>query len=83
MDAEIPIVIVNSLNEIIQESAALAAVKVIRQQVKELSWGIQCDWQASNRLRSLVVDLQDKLDVVSPQGTSSGNLDTRDSSPQA
>ena len=30
-----------------------------------------------------MVDLQDKLDAVSPQGTSSVSLDPRDCSPQA
>ena len=42
-DAEIPMEIVNSLNEIIQESAPSFAVKIIRQQVEELSRGIQYD----------------------------------------
>ena len=42
-------------------------VEIMRQQVEELSQGIQCDRQASDNLRGLVVDLQDKLDSVSPQ----------------
>ena len=37
MDAEIPMEIVNSLNEIIQTSAPSVAVKIMRQQVEELS----------------------------------------------
>ena len=82
MDAEIPLEIMNSLNEVIQESEPLVAVKVMRQQDEELFQGIQMAGQASNCLRSLVVGLQDKLDDVSPLGTRSGNLDPRDSSPQ-
>ena len=37
MDAEIPMEIVNSLNEIIQTSAPSVAVKIMQQQVEELS----------------------------------------------
>ena len=47
MDSENPMEIVNSLNEIIQESAPSVAVEKMRQQVQELSWGIQCDREAS------------------------------------
>ena len=37
MDIEIHMEIVNSLNEIMQKSAFLIAVKIMRQQVEELS----------------------------------------------
>ena len=37
MDTEIPMEIVNSLNEIIQESAPSVAVEIMRQQVNKLS----------------------------------------------
>ena len=37
MDTGIPIEIVNSLNEIIQESAPSVAIEIMRQQVEELS----------------------------------------------
>ena len=37
MDTEIPMEIVNSLNEIIQESATSVVIKIMRQQVKKLS----------------------------------------------
>ena len=43
MDAGIPLEIVNSLNEIIQESAPSVAVEIMRQQVQELSREIQND----------------------------------------
>ena len=37
MDTGVPMEIVNSLNEIIQEGAPLIAVEVMQQQVQELS----------------------------------------------
>ena len=43
MDTKIPMEIVNSLTEIIQESAPLVAVEIMCQQVEELSRGIQCN----------------------------------------
>ena len=82
MDSENPMEIVNSLNEIIQESAPSVAVEIMRQQVEELSRGIQCDREASETLRGMAVDLQDKLDSASPQGTNFLNIDARDCSPQ-
>ena len=82
MDTKIPMEIVNSLNEIIQESAPSVAIEIMIQQVKELSQGIQCDPQVSNHLRNLVIDLQDKLDVVPSEGTSSVILGPRYCSPQ-
>ena len=82
MDTKIPMEIVNSLTEIIQKSAPSVAKEIMRQQVEELSRGIQCNQQASNNLRSLVIDLQDKLDVIPPQSTSSVSWDPRDCSPQ-
>ena len=62
MDTGIPMEVVNSLNEIIQEGAPSVAIKVMQQQVQELSGGIQNDWQAMDELRDLVVDLQEKFD---------------------
>ena len=43
MDTGIPMEVVNSLNEIIQEGAPSVAIKVMQQQVQELSGGIQND----------------------------------------
>ena len=43
MDTKIPMEIVNSLTAIIQEIAPSVAVEIMRQQVEELSRGIQCD----------------------------------------
>ena len=81
MDTGIPMKIVNSLNEIIQEGASPIGVEVM-QQVQELSQGIQNDGQATHQLRDLVVDLQEKFDSVSPQGINSSNIAQRDFSPQ-
>ena len=72
----------NSSNEIIQEGALSVAIKVIQQQVQELSREIGNDQQATDQLRDLVVDLQDKLDSVTPQGINSSNITPRDFSSQ-
>ena len=81
MDTGVPMGIVNSLNEIIQEGAPSAVVKVMKQQVRELSGGVQNDRQATDDLRGLVVGLQDKFDSASLQGMSS-ILSQGDLSPQ-
>ena len=81
MDAEIPMEIVNSLKEIIQDSAPSVAIKKMQQQVKEISWGIQCDREVFETLRVMVADLQDKLDSASLQGINFLNIDPRDCSP--
>ena len=47
MNAEIPMEMVNSLNEVIQDSAPSVTVEIICQQVDELYRGIQDDRQAS------------------------------------
>ena len=70
MHTEIPMDIVNSLNEIIQESAPSAAVEIMRQQVRELSQVIQNDQFVTNSLRGLVVDLQEKLMLLLPRDCS-------------
>ena len=82
MDSGILMEIVNSLNEIIQVGAPSVAIKIMQQQVQELSQGIQNDRQATNDLRGLVVDLQNKLDSVSHQSTNSFNIISRDFPPQ-
>ena len=43
MDTKVPMEIVNSFNEKIQEGAPSVASKVMQQQVQELSQGIQND----------------------------------------
>ena len=79
INTEIPMEMVNSLNKIIQDSALSAVVKVMRQQVRELSQVIQNDQFVTDSLRGLVVDLQEKFNAATPQGvltltSSSGNL---------
>ena len=61
MNTEIPMEILNSFNEIIQEGAPLAVVKVMRQQVRELSQVIQNDHLYTDTLRGLDVDLLEKI----------------------
>ena len=70
------------MNEIDQEGAPSVAVEVLQQQVQELSRGIQNDRQATDQLRDLVADLQEKFDTISPQGINSSNIIPRDFSPQ-
>ena len=67
--------IVNILNEVIQDNASAVSVENMRQQVEELSWGVQY-----NNLRSLVIDLQDKLEEMPPKNIHSRILDSRDCS---
>ena len=82
MNTEIPMEILNSLNEIIQETAPSAVVEMMRQQVRELSQVIQNDRFVTDSLRGLVVDLQEKLDGATPQGVLSLTFSSGDPSPQ-
>ena len=82
MNTEIPVEILHSLNEIIQKSASLAVVKVMRQQVRELSQMIQNDKFITNSLRVLVMYLQEKFDTATPQGVIFSTLPSGDPSPQ-
>ena len=82
MNAEIPMEMVNSLKEVIQDSAPSVTVEIMCQQVDELYRGIQDDRQASYNLRSLVIDLQEKLDVMPSQTTGSIIFSPKDCSPQ-
>ena len=82
MNTEIPMEIVNSLDEIIQEGAPLDVVEMMRQQVREVSQVIQNDRLSTNTLRGLFVDLQEKFDAASPQGMCSSTLSPGDLSPQ-
>ena len=67
INTELPMEIVNSLNKIIQESAPSAVLKVMRQQLRELSQVIQNDRFVTDNLRGLVVDLRKKFDTATPQ----------------
>ena len=62
INTKIPMEIVNSLNEIIQESWSSAVVEVLRQQV------VQNDWFVTDNLRGFVMDLHDKFDGATPLG---------------
>ena len=61
MNTKVPMEIVNSFLEIIQEIAPSAVIEVMRQQVRELSQVVQNDRFVTNSLRGLVVDLQEKF----------------------
>ena len=82
MNTGIPMDMVNSLNEIIQEGEPSVVVKVMRQQVRELSQVIQNVRFVTDNLRGLVVDLQEKFNAATPQGMRSSTLSLGDPSPQ-
>ena len=52
MNAKVPLDVVNSLNDIIMDSAPSTIIEVIRQQVKELSQVVRTDRFATNGLRN-------------------------------
>ena len=56
MNTKVPMEIVNSFLEIIQEIAPSAVIEVMRQQVRELSQVFQNDRLVTDSLRGLVVD---------------------------
>ena len=64
MNTEVPMDIVNSLNDIIMEGAQSTLIEVIRQQVKELSQVVQTDWFATDSLRDRMIDLQERFDAT-------------------
>ena len=66
MDTGIPMEIVNSLNEIIQEDAPSTAIKVMQQQVQELSQVIRNDQQTTDELRDLVCGLAGEIAFCFP-----------------
>ena len=66
MNTKIPLEIVNSLNEILQESAPEAVIEVMRQQVGELSQVVQNDWFVTDNLRGLVMICKRNLMLLLP-----------------
>ena len=82
MTTEIPMEIVNSLNEVIQDNSPTATMESVSQQVEELAQGVQFDCQAADHVRSVVMDLQEKLDTTNSVNFNSRTPEVRDSSPQ-
>ena len=82
MNTKVPMEIVNSFLEIIQEIAPSAVIEVMRQQVRELSQVVQNDRFVTNSLRGLVVDLLEKFNASTPQGVLSPSSSSSNLSPQ-
>ena len=70
MNTDIPMVIVNSLNEVIQDNSPSATVEIVCQQVEELAQGVLFNRQAADHMSSVVMEIQEKLNVTTPMNTS-------------
>ena len=70
---EIPADIVNSLQELIQDTSAASSVEDLRLQVEEISQEVLDERSRTNLLRSMVLNLQDKLEEL-PRQTSASSL---------
>ena len=64
MNIKVPVEIVNSLNDIIMEGAPSTIIEVIRQRVEELSQLVQTDRFATDSLRDVMIDLQERFDAT-------------------
>ena len=64
MNTEVPMEIVNSLNDITMEGAPSTIIEVIRQQVEKLSQVIHTDRFATDSLRDVMIDLQERIDAT-------------------
>ena len=52
------------MNDIIMEGAPSAIIEMIRQQVRELSQVVRTDWFATDGLRNVMIDLQERFDAA-------------------
>ena len=82
MITEIPMEIVNSLNEVIQDHSPAATMESVCQQVEELAEGVLLDRRAADHVRSVVINLQEKLDITNFMNFNSKTPEVRDCSPQ-
>ena len=64
MNAEVPLDVVNSLNDIIMEDAPSIIIEVISQQFEELSEEVRTDRFATDCLRNVIIDLQERFDAT-------------------
>ena len=72
MNVEVPLNIVNSLNDIIMEGAPSTIIEVIRQKIEELSQVVRTDQFAIDGLRNVMIDLQGRfIATLQPTGGSS------------
>ena len=70
---DIPVEVINSLQELIQDTSAASSVKDLRLQVEEISLEVHDERSRTNLLRSMVFNLQDKLEEF-PKPSSSSSL---------
>ena len=82
VNTEVPSDIVNSLNDVIMEGAPSTIIEVIRQQVKELSQVVRTDRFATDGLRNVMIDLQERFDATLQCSGGSSVLPSGDPSPQ-
>ena len=74
----IPVDIVSSLQEIIKDNSAASSVESMRAQVEEMSRDVIHDRSITSNLRSMVLDLQEKLDEVPMINISPSLMDSRE-----
>ena len=75
MTTEIPMEIVNSPNELIQDSSPVATIESVHQSGKELKEGVLLDCQAADHVRSVKMDLQEKVDITKFMNSTPNNLE--------
>ena len=68
----------SSLQEIIQDNSAASSVENMRLQVEEMSRDVIHDRSITNNLRSMVLDLQEKLDEVPMRNSTSCPMGSRE-----
>ena len=83
VNVEVPSAIVNSLNDIIMEGALSTIIEVIRQQVLELSQVVRTDWFATDGLRNVMIDLNERFDATLQRSGGSLLLPSGDSPHQS
>ena len=78
LNEEIPVDIVSSLQEIIQDISAASSVESMRAQVEEMSRDMIHDRSITSNLQSIGLDLQEKLDEVPMRNFSSSLMGSRE-----
>ena len=61
MTAEIPMEIVNTLNDIIKDKSPVTSMEYVCECVEHLEGAVQADWETTEHVRSAMVELQDKI----------------------
>ena len=82
MNAEVSSNVVNSLNDKIMDSAPSTIIEVIRQQVEELSQVVCTERFATDNLRNMMNDLQERFNATLQHSGASSLLPSSDPSLQ-